>query len=141
MSIKEKIKQFLDYKRITVNSFEVTSGLSRGYYRNTANISADNLVKICTAYSDLSAEWLLRGNGRMLLSSQSTGNVTSNQVAVGNISSDSAVVNNDNKYHELLGVIKKYQEQVSEFQRHISILVEKITTDSPKTPKSDTPQS
>lgn len=126
MSIKEKIKKYLDYKGVTINSFETASGLSRGYYRNTVNISADNLVKICAAYSDLSAEWLLRGNGRMLLSSQSTGNVTSNQVAVGNISSDSVVVNNDNKYHELLAVIKKYQEQVSEFQRQISVLVDKL---------------
>lgn len=126
MTIKEKIKKYLDSKGVTVNAFEAAAGLSRGYYRNTANISADNLVKICTAYHDLSAEWLLRGTGRMLLSSQSTGNVTGNQVAVGNISSDSVVVNNDNKYHELLGIIKKYQEQVSEFQRQISVLVEKL---------------
>lgn len=126
MSIKEKLKQFLDYKGITINAFELDSGLSRGYYRNTTNFSADNLVKICSAYSDLSAEWLLRGTGRMLLSSQSAGNVTGNRVAVGNISSDSVVVNDDNKYHELLGIIKKYQEQVSEFQRQISVLVDKL---------------
>ena len=66
MSVKERLKEYLEYKGISVNAFETTTGMSKGYYRNTKHISADVLSRICTTYEDISAEWILRGVGTML---------------------------------------------------------------------------
>lgn len=66
MSIKERIYQLIDYKHLSVLAFEKSTGLSNGYIRNTANISAKNCAKILSTFPDVSAEWLINGNGGML---------------------------------------------------------------------------
>lgn len=68
MSVKEKVNQYIDYKGINVNAFESSIGASKSYWRNTKNISAEILAEVVRVYSDLSAEWLLRGEGNMLKS-------------------------------------------------------------------------
>ena len=68
MNVKEKVNQYIDYKGINVNAFESSIGASKSYWRNTKNISAEILAEIVRVYSDLSAEWLLRGEGNMLKS-------------------------------------------------------------------------
>lgn len=68
MTVKEKISQYLDYKGINTNAFETSIGASKSYWRNTKNISAEILVEIIRVYSDISTEWLLRGEGDMIRS-------------------------------------------------------------------------
>lgn len=68
MNVKERVNQYIDYKGINVNAFESSIGASKSYWRNTKNISAEILAGVVRVYSDLSAEWLLRGEGNMLKS-------------------------------------------------------------------------
>lgn len=68
MNVKERVNQYIDYKGINVNAFESSIGASKSYWRNTKNISAEILAEVVRVYSDLSAEWLLRGEGNMLKS-------------------------------------------------------------------------
>lgn len=70
MDVKSKIQQYLDYYGISANKIENEAGLSNGYWRKTKSISANVVSDILGIYSDLSAEWLLRGTGSMLLSEQ-----------------------------------------------------------------------
>lgn len=71
MDIKDRIIQFIEFKRISINAFEKSIGASKSYISNTKNISAEVASNILLIYSDLSAEWLFRGKGEMLLSDSS----------------------------------------------------------------------
>ena len=66
MSVKDRIMQFIDYKGIRINAFEKSIGVSRSYITNTKNISAEVASLILRTYSELSAEWVLTGEGSML---------------------------------------------------------------------------
>lgn len=66
MSVKDRIMQFIDYKGIRINAFEKSIGVSRSYITNTKNISAEVASLILRTYSELSAEWVLTGEGSMI---------------------------------------------------------------------------
>ena len=66
MDVKERIQQYIDYKGIATFPFEKSIGCSNGYWRKTKSISANILTEIARTYSDLSIEWAVTGEGRML---------------------------------------------------------------------------
>lgn len=51
---------------MTKSQMERMLGLSKGYLNKLDNPTYDVLYDICRIYSDISAEWLLRGEGEML---------------------------------------------------------------------------
>lgn len=65
MSVKERLLEYLSSKGINANAFENSISVSKSYLRNTKNISAEVVSETLRVYSDLSAEWLLRGEGSM----------------------------------------------------------------------------
>lgn len=65
MSVKERLLEYLSNKGINANAFENSISVSKSYLRNTKNISAEVVSETLRVYSDLSAEWLLRGEGSM----------------------------------------------------------------------------
>lgn len=67
MDVKERIQQYLDYKHIKVTQFEISIGASSGYWRKTKSVSANIVSQIAGIYSEISAEWLLRGKGEMII--------------------------------------------------------------------------
>lgn len=71
MSTIERFKEYLDYKGIANYSAEKDCGLSNGLIKNALKagsaLGSDKLEKILNVYSDLSAEWLLRGVGSMII--------------------------------------------------------------------------
>lgn len=72
MDIKDRIKEYIALKRITVAEFERNTSLSNGYIKNLkSSIGADKLNEIISAYSDLNLEWLVTGNGDMIKSDSS----------------------------------------------------------------------
>lgn len=66
MDVKDRIKEYIEYKGITDYRFEKDMSLSKGYINKAKNPTADILMKMCGIYTDLSSEWLLRGEGPML---------------------------------------------------------------------------
>lgn len=67
MSVKERIKEFIDYKKISQRSFEQESGLSNGYVNNISNsISHKKIEGISKAFPELNTSWLLLGEGQMI---------------------------------------------------------------------------
>jgi len=72
MTIKERILIFVDYKKISVSQFEKASNLSNGYISNMRkNFSAEKLSYVLKAFPDLNRDWLIYGEGDMLISKQS----------------------------------------------------------------------
>ena len=68
-----RIKEYIDYKGISIKKFEESVGFSNGafasQYKNNRNIGSDKIENILSKYPDLSPDWLLTGNGEMLRSS------------------------------------------------------------------------
>src|SRR5579875_583159 len=71
MNIKERLKQFAQYKKLRITALEEASGLSNGYINNIRNsISDQKLEQITKAFPDLDPVWLRMGVGEMIKSGQ-----------------------------------------------------------------------
>ena len=68
--IIERIKQFIDYKGISVASFERSVGMSNASFgkslKSGGTIGCDKLENILFVYPELSPSWLMTGRGPML---------------------------------------------------------------------------
>ena len=65
MNEKEKIKQYLNSKGISKNSFYQKTGFATGFLDSGKSLGADKLQTIIDNYPDLSLEWLVLGKGDM----------------------------------------------------------------------------
>ena len=67
----ERLKEYLDSRGISNSRAEKDCGFSNGLisnaYKTKTAMGSDKIEKILTAYPELSAEWLLRGTGSMLI--------------------------------------------------------------------------
>lgn len=67
----ERFKEYLNSKGISNAKAEKDCGFSNGLignaFKTKTAIGSDKLEKILSTYVDLSAEWLLRGTGSMLI--------------------------------------------------------------------------
>ena len=64
--IKQKILQYLDFKGISKYKFYQETGATNGILSQTNGISEENILRFLSVYKDISAEWLMRGEGTML---------------------------------------------------------------------------
>lgn len=73
--IVERIKEYIDYKGISIAAFERSIGMSNASFgksfKNKGAIGTDKLENILSKYSDISPLWLLTGEGPMLKTSTS----------------------------------------------------------------------
>lgn len=66
-TVKERLIQFLSYKKIGQKKFAETCGLSAGYVNAIRkSIQPDKISKIAMQFPELNTGWLLTGNGEML---------------------------------------------------------------------------
>ena len=69
--ILERIKQYIDFKGISIAAFERSIGMANASFgkslKNQGAIGTDKLENILTVYPDISPMWLLKGIGEMLL--------------------------------------------------------------------------
>lgn len=67
MSVKERLKKYIDYKGIKNIEFTESIGASQGYINAIRkSIPADKLAIIKNKYPDLNIDWLIYDNGNML---------------------------------------------------------------------------
>ena len=73
--IVERIKEYMDYKGISIAAFERSIGMSNASFgkslKNKGAIGTDKLENILIKYPDISPHWLLTGEGNMLKTSTS----------------------------------------------------------------------
>lgn len=65
MTIRKRIDAFLNSKKLSHYQAEKILDLSKGYMNKCSNPSYQVLHNMCRIYPELSAEWLLRGEGEM----------------------------------------------------------------------------
>lgn len=72
-SVKQRLMQFLKYKKLSQGKFERACNLSNGYINNFKNsIGAEKLQNIFSTFPELNKDWLLSGEGEMLVSETPT---------------------------------------------------------------------
>lgn len=65
--MKERIRKYLKFNKITQNEFYATIGVSNAYMQSIRlSIQPDKLPRIKQAYPDINIEWLVTGRGNML---------------------------------------------------------------------------
>lgn len=67
MCVKERVKMFTEYKKMTISKFEEVCDLSNGYIAAMRKgFGQEKLNNVLTAFPELNREWLLYGEGEML---------------------------------------------------------------------------
>lgn len=68
--ILERIKEYIDFKKIAISAFERSIGMSNASFgkslKNGGAIGTDKLENILIVYADINPIWLLTGEGSML---------------------------------------------------------------------------
>lgn len=71
MSVKERLTEYLKYKKISKRQFEISIGVSNGYVANMRkSIQPERIESIALIYSDLNTGWLMTGEGEMIKTAQ-----------------------------------------------------------------------
>lgn len=68
MSAIDRLREFVDFKKISKYKFYKETGLSNGFLDRDGNIGSDKCAKIIEHYPDLSLDWLILGRGDMIRS-------------------------------------------------------------------------
>ena len=119
--MKERILQFIEYKRLSKNKFYKETGLSNGILDKQGGISSDSLEKIYYVYPEINLHWLLTGRGEML---RKEGLV---QQAQGNVSStitQHQTIHAPEEYQELKEENKRLAQENSQLKDKIIMLME-----------------
>lgn len=73
MDLKSRLIEFIDYKGISVQSFELQCNLSNGAVSKMGNNTRRSTIdKISKSYPELNTNWLLTGEGCMLMNNLDT---------------------------------------------------------------------
>lgn len=71
MSVKDRLKIFIDSQKITISAFEKSIKASNGYVNSiNKSIGIDKLENILELYPKLNIEWLFAEKGNMLKASE-----------------------------------------------------------------------
>ena len=66
-TIKQRLKIFIAYKKISTRAFEAACGSSYGFVGNMRNsMQPDKTMRISQCYPELNTGWLMTGEGEML---------------------------------------------------------------------------
>lgn len=72
--ILERLKQYIDFKGISVAAFERSIGMANASFgkslKKQGAIGTDKLENILSIYPDISPAWLLKGEGNMILTGE-----------------------------------------------------------------------
>ncbi len=86
MSIMERLKEYIDFKGISISSFERNTGMSNASFGKSLKtggaIGTDKLENILSVYTDISTTWLLTGHGDMLLTNHSPKGYTTKETLI-----------------------------------------------------------
>lgn len=78
-SIALRIKELIEFKKLNISSFEKKIGAGNNsigtIINRNSNVSGQILSKILISFKDVSADWILTGNGEMLRDSSQNNKV------------------------------------------------------------------
>lgn len=139
-TIKRNILRYLESKGISQYQCYKDTGITRGVLGQSTGISEDNLIKFLDHYKDVSIEWLITGDGDMLLdesATRTTQHVTGNNNTFAGRDLNTSVANlpeliamtdqHQSTISDLVSTISKQQTTISNQQTTISELVNTVS--------------
>lgn len=73
MAVKERLKDYIKHRGISISAFCEAIGVSVAYVNSMRrSIQPDKIERIALKFPDLNTEWLMTGNGEMLKISQNS---------------------------------------------------------------------
>ena len=121
-NIKQNILQFIERQNISKCKLYEKTGISNGTLSQKGGMSESNIMKFLSAYTEVSAEWLLTGKGEMLKSSIQNIVQNSGKNSINNISGNIKQQN----YNELMEIIREKDRQIAKKDEQINKLIEKL---------------
>ena len=118
-TVKRNILRYLESKGISQYQCYKDTGITRGVLGQSTGISEDNLIKFLDHYRDVSIEWLITGDGDMLLdesATRTTQHVTRNNNTVAGRDLTTSTAN----IPELITMTNQHQSTISELISTIS---------------------
>lgn len=71
MDILQRLKEILDYSGHSVRAFAIKCGIAQTtldkQIKGLRSVSIETVMSVLYAYPEISAEWLMRGTGQMLI--------------------------------------------------------------------------
>lgn len=67
MTVLERLLEFAKSQDMSTHAFEKRLGKAHSYFNQVKSVSSDVVQRACDVFPELSAEWLIRGKGPMLL--------------------------------------------------------------------------
>ena len=121
--ILERIKQYIDYKGISISAFEKSIGMGNASFGKSLKkggaIGTDKLENILSIYPEISPNWLLTGTGEMLRSVDITFEPEDQKTLVDLVSSQK------NERQFLKDKLEEKDKIISDLSRTNLLLVEK----------------
>ena len=121
-NIKQNILLFIERQNISKYKLYEKTGISNGTLSQKGGMSESNIMKFLSAYTEVSAEWLLTGKGEMLKSSVQNIVQNSGKNSINNISGNIKQQN----YNELMEIIREKDRQIAKKDEQINKLIEKL---------------
>ncbi len=120
-SVKERLKAFIEYKKISIRSFENRCGLSYGYVNNMrVSIQPAKLKSISLQFPDLNKSWLLTGEGEMFVPKEGKPVATESIGNYGSVFKSSGIVSIPAKVWD---VIEKQADSLKSKDKQIDDLI------------------
>lgn len=97
-TVKERLVQYLKCKGIGQNKFESAAGISNGYISNLKSAPGiKHLTKILNAAPDLNQQWLLTGEGNMLVNQETDNNELKEELPLLPVDAMAGALSGDNQ--------------------------------------------
>ncbi len=121
-TVKQRLISFLSYKGLSQKKFEDAVGLSNGYINNLKESpSSVKVQKIFNTFPDLNKDWLLTGEGEMLISPSKADNCKA-EIAKGEGISAAIVRMMNERQIAPYGMLADKDREIAELNRQIGRL-------------------
>lgn len=122
MCIKDRVSDYCKRKNIAISRFEKEAGLSNGYFNQVKKRpSIDKIESIKRAYPDINEDWLLTGEGDMLVSPSKADNCKA-EIAKGEGISAAIVRMMNERQIAPYGMLADKDREIAELNRQIGRL-------------------
>lgn len=123
---KQRILQFIDYKSISISDFLRKTEIKRGFLDSDkldSSVSDLFIAKIIACYPEINIEWLVTGNGEMILSNSSTNNSLNNKLSLIPLIPINAIAGIGNGNNDLILQVDCEYYDVPEFRNKADYLI------------------
>ena len=103
--LKERIRLFSEYHKISMREIYDKTGISDGTFSNSSGLNEDSLLKFFSHFNELDANWLLTGTGSMIKDKTT---VSSNTIATNSVVNEKYIIELQKK------LILKLEKKISE---------------------------